>query len=118
MKEVWKPIKDYEDLYEVSNLGNIRSHHFHNGTYNRILKPRKVKDGYLMVALYKNKKCKNLQVHTIVANTFITNKNNYKEVNHKNFDKTDNRADNLEWCTRHDNVLHYFRNNNKERRLV
>ena len=118
MIEEWKPIKGYVGLYEVSTLGNIRSHHYHNGTYNRILKPRKVKDGYLMVALYKDKKYKNVQVHTIVANTFIPNVNNYKEVNHKNFDKTDNRSNNLEWCTRHENVLHYFRKNNKERRFV
>ena len=118
MKEIWKPIDNYENLYEVSNFGRVKSYHYHNGTYSRILKPRKVKDGYLMIALYKDKKCKNFQVHQLVANAFIPNIKRYTEVNHKNFDKTDNNVTNLEWITRRENVLHYFRNVNKERRLA
>ena len=118
MKEVWKPIEGYEGLYDISNYGMIKSYHYHNGTYTRILKPRKVKDGYLMVSLTKEKKGKNFQVHQLVAKTFIPNLNGYKEVNHKNLDKTDNRVSNLEWTTRRGNVLHYFRSINKERRLA
>lgn len=52
MKEIWKPIEDYENLYDVSNLGRIRSYYRWNSTSNRILKPRSVKNGYLMVALF------------------------------------------------------------------
>ena len=118
MTEVWKPIEGYEGLYEVSNLGRIKSFHSHNGLKMRFLKGRKVKDGYLMVALYKNKERKNFQVHQLVSKTFIPNLNGYKEVNHKNLDKTDNRVSNLEWTTRRGNVLHYFRSINKERRLA
>ena len=117
MREIWKPIKDYEGLYEVSNLGNIRSYIYHNGTYDRILKPRKVKDGYLMVVLTKEKKRKSFQVHQLVARTFIPNIKGYKEVNHKNLDKTDNCVTNLEWTTRRENVLHYWKLN-KERRFM
>lgn len=118
MKEIWKPIEGYEGLYEVSTLGRIKSLHYHNGSNTRILKPRKVKDGYLMVALYRNKIRKNYQVHHLVANAFICNPNNYNEINHKNLNKCDNSVNNLEWITRRENVLHYFRKINKERRFV
>lgn len=107
MDEIWKPIKDYEGLYEISNFGRVRSHQYHRGTYNRILKPRKVKDGYLMVALYKNKQCKNYQLHRLVASHFIPNLYNATEVNHIDFNKTNNNVNNLEWVTRHENILHY-----------
>ena len=100
--EIWKPKKDYEGLYEVSNLGRIKS--LGNGNSNnskeRILKPGKVKGGYLQVYLSKNRENKRFYVHRLVAETFIPNPDNLPFINHKDEDKTNNRVDNLEWCTR------------------
>lgn len=109
MEEIWLPVKNYEGLYEVSNLGNVRSFHFHRGSYQRILKPRKVKDGYLMVALYKNKHCRNFQVHHLVGEAFLRNPYNLNELNHKDGNKTNNKASNLEWITHIENVHHYHK---------
>lgn len=107
MQEIWKDVKGYNGIYEVSTFGRIKSHQKHRGTTERILKPRHVKDGYLMVALYKNKIPKNLSVHQIVAETFISNPFHYSEVNHLDGIKTNNFVYNLEWCSHHDNILHY-----------
>lgn len=108
MVEKWRKIKGFSDKYEVSNFGRIKSYYKHNGTSERILKPRVVKDGYYMVALYKNKKPINTSVHQIVASAFLPNPFKLHEVNHKDGVKTNNHVDNLEWCTHHQNVLHYF----------
>ena len=64
------------------------------------MKPRKIKGWYLSVTLTINNKPKQYLVHRLVALAFIQNTNNYKEINHKNEDKTDNRVENLEWCDR------------------
>lgn len=102
MQEVWKDIPDYEGLYQVSNLGNVKSLF----RYCKVLKPHIDKDGYLRVRLYKNKKNIYIGVHKCVAKAFIPNPNNLPEVNHKNEIRSDNRVDNLEWCTNWYNI-HY-----------
>jgi len=94
-KEVWKDIKNYEGLYEVSNFGNVRSLKYGKIKY---LKPAKNKGGYYFVILCKNGKTKNFRIHRLVANAFIENPNNYPQINHKDEDKTNNKASNLEWC--------------------
>lgn len=99
--EVWKAIEGYEGLYEVSNLGRVRSldHYdsigrFHAGV---MLKPQlDSRKNYLHV----NLSGKSVNVHRIVAKAFIDNPYNYEEINHKDEDKTNNRVSNLEWCTR------------------
>ena len=91
-KEIWLPIKDYEN-YEISNLGRVRKK-------DKILKQYKNDKGYLYVSLSKNNKRKLFRVHRLVAITFIENPNNLPEVNHKDEDKTNNKVENLEWCTR------------------
>ena len=93
IKEIWKPvpIKDFEELYEVSNKGNYRR----NGI---ILKPSMRQDGYLNISFSKNGKVKNFTAHRIVALAFIPNPLNLSCINHKNEIKTDNRVENLEWC--------------------
>lgn len=103
MQEIWKPIKDFEGLYEVSNLGQVRSF------YNReakILKPGKDKRGYLKVGLHKNGKRHTKLVHRLVASTFIPNPQNKSQVNHIDGNKQNNAVENLEWCTAKENSQH------------
>lgn len=99
MTEEWKKIEGY-DWYEVSTFGRIRS--LSKGCcHMKILKPYLNKGGYFEISLYgdKEKKRKVYRIHRIVAETFIENTNNYQFVNHKDENKTNNRVDNLEWCT-------------------
>ena len=102
MKEIWKDIKDFEGLYQVSNLGNVRRIKFINNKIEKekitMLKPNK--NIYLQVMLCKNGKTKRKNVHRLVAETFIDNPNNYDCVNHKDENKHNNSINNLEWCTR------------------
>lgn len=100
--EVWKDIVDYEGLYQVSNLGRVKSLF----RYKRILKPQKDIHGYLKVGLYKNGKCKLFNIHKLVANAFIENHKNYKYVNHKDENKTNNRVENLEFCSFYYNLIY------------
>lgn len=98
MKEVFCIIKDYPD-YSVSNLGNVR-----NDKTGRILKPGNSGDGYLLVVLYKNGEHKTCKIHRLVAQAFIPNPLGLPQVNHINEIKSDNRAENLEWCTKQYNI--------------
>ena len=98
MFEEWKPVNGYEGLYEVSNMGQIRSLP-RNTTSGKMLKFATDKDGYYRTVLVKNGIKKNVYVHRIVARAFVdgfSDKNNI--VNHKNENKQDNCASNLEWC--------------------
>lgn len=111
MNELWKDIKDYEGLYQVSNLGNVKSvekiieaSNQYGAKYKclhkeRILKPTVNKDGYYRVSLSKNNKVKNYLVHRLVAETFLDNPNNYPCINHKDENKQNNYLINLEFCT-------------------
>lgn len=106
MKEIWKDIKDYEGLYEVSNLGNVKSLRT-----NKILKPNKGSNGYLLVHLYNNGiRSKHILIHRLVAETFIPNPNNYQQVNHKDENIINNSIDNLEWCDSKYNANYGTRN--------
>ena len=96
-KEIWKDIEGYEGLYKVSNMGNVKSLKYGK---ERILKAGKNRGGYLYVFLYKDGKAKNYTVHKLVGNAFLSNPQGYKELNHKDEDKTNNCVDNLEWCSR------------------
>lgn len=98
--ETWKSITGYEGLYEVSNLGRVKSLKFDK---EKILKPNKVK-GYLRVELLKNGQRKLLYVHRLVAAAFIPNPKGLPEVNHKDEDKTNNSVTNIEWVSRWDNM--------------
>ncbi len=119
MKEIWKDIKSYEENYQVSNLSRIKSldvtyevklHNVNEVTKKgKILKQNLKSNGYLYVTLYKGKRHRTVTVHRLVAEAFIPNPNNYKEVNHINGIKTDNRIENLEWCTRSENMKHAYK---------
>ena len=108
MDEIWKDIKGYEGLYQGSNWGRAKSldryvkgkGHSLQFKKGRILKPMKDNNGYLFVRLSKDGKHTTFNIHRLVAEHFLDNPNNYKEVNHKDENKTNNVVTNLEWCDR------------------
>lgn len=114
--EIWRDIDIYEEfkgLYQISNLGNIRSvdryidykggKKFYKG---QIRKPRIGKVGYYYINLKRNSKSKTVKIHRMVAMMFIPNPENKPCVNHIDANKLNNRADNLEWCTYKENSNH------------
>ena len=104
MQEVWKDIKGYEGLYQVSNLGNIKS-----SSSSQNLNPSLHSGGYLKIELYKNGKGKYFYVHRIVAEAFIRNQEAKAQVNHIDGNKKHNSVDNLEWATPSENISHAFK---------
>lgn len=95
MIEEWKDIIGYEGLYQVSNLGRVKSLR-----YNKVLKPCVSETGYKYVLLVdKDSHNKNWRLHKLVAMTFVPNPDNLPQVNHIDENKLNNSADNLEWCT-------------------
>lgn len=108
--EVWKDVAEYEGFYQVSNKGNVRSvarrDSIGRECGGRMLKPRYDKDGYLRVTICKNGKQKTRFIHILVAGAFVPNPNGYSEINHRDENKVNNYANNLEWCTRRHNVNH------------
>ena len=105
--ETWKPIEGYEGLYEVSDLGRVKSLKFGQ---EKILKQQKDGWGYLQVNLCKDGHTKTLRVHRLVAEAFIQNPNNLETINHKDEVKTNNAATNLEWMSVKDNNNYGTRN--------
>lgn len=103
---IWKPIKNYEGLYEVSDSGEIRNVKFDR---HNVLKGNTNDIGYRYVTLSKDNKKRTFYYHRIVAETFIPKEDNRIQVNHKNGNKQDNRADNLEWVTISENARHRTR---------
>lgn len=109
-KEIWKDIDGYEGLYQISNLGNVKSlTNRSNHKEERILKLN-TNSKYYLVNLCKNTKRKTLLIHRLVAKAFIDNPNNLPQINHINGNKLDNRAVNLEWCTCRANIIHSIKN--------
>lgn len=120
IEEIWKSIViekngklfDFTNKYEISNLGRVR-----NCKRGNILTPNKSR-GYLNVRLCKDGKMERFYVHRLVATAFIDNPNNLLEVNHKDFDKTNNTIENLEWISREDNVKHSCSDIDKEEKRI
>ena len=92
-EEVWKDVKGFEGLYQISSLGQVKSLR-----RNKILKPKKHRCGYLIVDLCNNGE-KTRYIHRLVAEAFIPNPNNLPQVNHIDENKKNNSVNNLEWCT-------------------
>lgn len=105
--EQWKAIAGYDGQYEVSNLGRVRS--LKSGK-EKILRPNKNNNGYLLVYPYKDGKTRGLLIHRLVAEAFIPNPQGLETVNHKDEVKTNNSVDNLEWMSRKDNINYGSRN--------
>lgn len=107
MKEIWKDIKGYEGIYQVSNLGSVRSlerkiMHGDGKPYTvkeKMLKPAITSHGYQSVHFSIDNLAKIFKVHRLVAEAFIENPNNLPSINHKDEIKTNNAVENLEWCT-------------------
>lgn len=102
MTETWKAIKGYEGIYEISNLGRVRN----IKRKNKIVKSYTTKLGYQRVQLSKNGKFKNLLIHRLVADAFLPKPDNKDVINHKDFDRSNNNVENLEWLTYKENS-HY-----------
>lgn len=116
LKEVWKDIKGFESLYQISNMGKVKSldRQCWNGfnyftKQGRMLKIQTDKDGYSVIGLHKDVKSFNYKIHRLVAIAFIPNPLNLPEVNHKRGNKKDNKSTSLEWCTQKENINHAIR---------
>ena len=106
--EIFKDIKGYEGEYQVSNMGNVKSLNFNNTKKERLLSTRALRNGYPMVCLGAKG---NVNVHRLVAKTFLKRPIGKDQVNHINGVKTDNRLSNLEWVTGSENMQHALKNN-------
>ena len=109
MQEIWKPVKDFEGLYQVSNYGRVKRlpkmiNTNINNSNSRCLKEKILKalnngKDYLSVFLVKDNEKKCCKIHRLVAEAFIENENNYNFINHKDYNRKNNCVDNLEWCS-------------------
>lgn len=122
MNEIWRDIKGYEDKYQVSNLGRVRSldRTVWNGVAHHLLRGRILKIGYdggkyrkANISVDGNRQ--SLKIHRLVAAAFLEDYDSKMEVNHKDFDKDNNRVDNLEMVSPLDNTRHYWRSQRKKR---
>lgn len=126
IKEIWKSIIDFEGIYEVSNLGNVRSIDRlvknKKGGYRKVegknLSLRKTTNGYMQVDLYKNGKQFTIKVHRLVAMAFIPNPNDLPVVNHKDTIRHNNYLDNLEWVTYSENNLYAYMYGNRRKKVA
>lgn len=124
-EEIWKDIKGYEGLYQVSNLGRVRSlDRYVNAMYGKRFVKGFIRKshiniglGYKTLVLSKNGINTEVYIHRLVAEAFVPNPNKYNIVNHRDEDKTNNRYDNLEWCTALYNMT-YSKVQEKQRKKV
>lgn len=113
-EEIWRDVPNYEHLYEVSNLGNVRSLNKFvktRGNGRRLIVGRVLKNlcgsgGYYHVSLYKECKQEIISIHRLIAKVFLPNPNNYPVINHIDSNRKNNDLSNLEWCTQKHNLQH------------
>lgn len=119
MTEIWKPICGYEDRYEVSDRGRVRSLNYHRTGEIKELKTRVDRYGYLCISLpMEGNRRKHFTIHRLVAIAFIPNPDNKPEVNHKDGNKKNNYPSNLEWVSMKENQRHAWNNGLKEKSRV
>lgn len=113
MEEIWKDIIGYEGLYKISSFGRIKSKHTNNkwGSGWKLLNGYRDNLGYLYTALFKEGNRHIFKIHRLVALHFIPNSENKPQVNHIDADKTNNRIENLKWCSALENMRHAFAKN-------
>ncbi len=113
----WKPVNDFEGLYEINNYGEVRSldrlvFHRGNQTYHflegRTLKSRVNNRGYQAVVLSKEGKCYTKFIHRLMADAFLPNPLSKKYINHRDGVKTNNALENLEWVSHSENMKHAY----------
>ncbi len=125
MEEIWKEVEEFDGNYLISNLGRLKSKSrivkHPKGTCilkEKILSQVKTKKGYIEFQITYNGKHYSRKAHRLVANAFIDNPDNKPQINHINGNKTDNRVENLEWCTNSENQIHAVKNDLKPTRRV
>ena len=106
MEEIWKDIEGYEGLYQISNLGRVKSLKRKRRPQEKLLSIQQFPNQYYFINLCRNGKNKSCLVHRLTANAFVRSRFKKQIVNHKNGIKTDNRVENLEWCTYIENIRH------------
>lgn len=115
-KEIFKDILGFEGMYQVSNLGRVKSCRRLRSdgrlVEECIMKQLTIKKGYKRISLYKDNKNRSFLVHRLVAMAFIPNEKNLPQIDHINYDTSDNRVENLRWCTARQNV-HYCMENGR-----
>ena len=106
VNEIWKDIPGYENLYQISSTGRVKSLNYRGTGEEKVLRPGLSSSGYYYVSLFKNgeRKSFRVQVHRLVALSFIPNPNNKECVDHINGIRNDNRSENLRWCTQKENM--------------
>lgn len=98
-EEIWKDIAGFEGLYQVSNLGNVRSLNYARKHIIKNLTPHLGTNGYLRICFHKRPLHLGREVHRLVAEAFLPNQNNLPQVNHIDENRLNNRVENLEWCS-------------------
>lgn len=109
-EEVWRDIKGYEEKYQISNLGRVKSLSFNKTGEKKLLKPHDNGNGYLTVCLWKDNRYKHKYIHRLVAEAFLPNPENKPCIDHINTNRDDNRIENLRWCTYSENLMNPITN--------
>lgn len=122
MEEIWLDIVGYEGMYQVSNIGRVKSLERYRSNHGKqqlvlesIKSTRKDKQGYLLLDLYKDNKQKTVRIHRLVAEHFLDNPDKKETVNHIDGDKENNNVENLEWATFKEQNEHFYKNKLKSK---